>query len=80
MSKIQEPRGDDNIVDTDTELEHDPVHDTKEVENTIKIYITTVIYENIWDKEGNDEKIFECYSWITNIIERSYCYWYRGGQ
>ena len=36
MSKIQEPRGDDNIVDTNTELEYDPVHDTKEVEIQLK--------------------------------------------
>ena len=34
MSKVQEPRGDDNIVDTDNDPDYGPIHDTKEV----KIY------------------------------------------
>ena len=36
MSKIQEPRGDGGLVDTDTELEHGSVHDIKEVGNKMK--------------------------------------------
>ena len=35
LSKIQEPRGNDDLVDNDTDLEHVPVHDTKEVANKI---------------------------------------------
>ena len=53
MSKIQEPRGYDDLVDTDIELEHGPVHDTKEVENEINKFFTTVIAKNIQDKELN---------------------------
>ena len=56
MSKVQEPRGDDNIVDTDNDTEHGLIHDTKEVENINKNNITTVISENRQDKEINDEK------------------------
>ena len=57
MRKIQEPRGDDDLVDTDIDLEHGPVHDTKEVENTMNKNLTTVIAENKQGKEVNDEKI-----------------------
>ena len=57
MSKAQEPRGDDELVDTNTGLEHGPDHDTKDVENTINKNLTTVIDEKRQDKEVNDEKI-----------------------
>ena len=56
MSKVQEPRGDDNIVDTDNDPEHGTIHDTKEVENINNKNLTTVIAENRQDKEIDDEK------------------------
>ena len=58
MRKIKEPRGDDDLVDTDTESENGPVRDTKEVANTINKNITTVIADNRQDKEVNDENIY----------------------
>ena len=51
MSEIQELREDNDIMDTDTDIEHGYVHDTKEVENTINKYLTTVIAENKQDKK-----------------------------
>ena len=54
----QEPWGYDNLIDTDIELEHGSVHDTKEVENTINSNINTAVYENRQDKEVNEEFIF----------------------
>ena len=56
MSNIKELREDEDIVYTDTDLEHGPVHDTKEVENTIVQNVNTVIAENRQDKKVNDEK------------------------
>ena len=50
MRKIQEPRGDEYLLDTDTEQEHGPVNDTKDVENKINKNITTVIDDNRQDK------------------------------
>ena len=46
-----------NLVDTDTELQHDTVHDTEEVELKINKNLTTVIAENKKDDEVIDEKI-----------------------
>ena len=43
MRKIQEPRGDEDLVDIDTNTEHGPVSDTKEMENIINKNLTTVI-------------------------------------
>ena len=54
MRNIQQPKGDDNLVDTDTDPEHVPVHDTKEVANKINRDITTVISDNRQYKELND--------------------------
>ena len=56
MRKNQELREDDNLVDTDTdtELEHGPVHDTKEVRNIINKNITTAVSENRQGKKVND--------------------------
>ena len=50
MSNNQELRDYDDLVDTDTELEHGPVHETKEVENKINKNITTVNSENRQEK------------------------------
>ena len=50
MRKIQEPRGDEDFVDTDIDPEHGNVHDTKEVANTIEKTFTTVIDDNRQDK------------------------------
>ena len=50
MSNNQELRDYDDLVDTDTELEHGPVHDTEEVEKTINKNVITVIAENEQDK------------------------------
>ena len=50
MSKVQEPRGDDNIVDTNFDPEHGHVRDTKRVANTINKNLTTVIADNRQDK------------------------------
>ena len=57
MNKIQEPRGDNHPVDTNNDPEHGPIHDTKEVENTINKRYTTVIADNRQDREVNDENI-----------------------
>ena len=57
MRKIQEPRGDEYLLDTDTEQEHGPVNDTKDVENKINKNITTVIDDNRQDKQVNDGNI-----------------------
>ena len=37
-------------------MEHGPVHDTKEVENTMNKNLTNMIAENRQDKEVNYEK------------------------
>ena len=76
MRKIQELRADENLVDADTDLEYDHVHDIKEAENTINKDLTTVIAENSQDKKlMTKKKIIICIL-STNIIGRPYCYWY----
>ena len=57
MRKIQEPRGDDDPLDTDTDLKDGPVHDTKEEANTFDKNITNIIADNRQDKEVSDEII-----------------------
>ena len=44
-----------NLVYTDTELEHDTLHDTEEVEKKINQKLTTVLEENKLDDEVLDE-------------------------
>ena len=51
MSNIQELMEDEDLVDTDTDLEHGPVHDTEKVENTINQNVNTMIAENRQDKK-----------------------------
>ena len=52
MSNINEPREYDDLVDTDTDLEHGPVNDTEEVKNIINKNVSTVIAENEQDKKS----------------------------
>ena len=53
----QESRGNDDLVDTDTNMEHDNFHDTEESENNTNKNISTVICETKQDDEVIDEKI-----------------------
>ena len=57
MSNIKELREYDYLVDTDTELEHGPVHDNEEVLTTINENLTTVIAEDKQDKKVKCEKL-----------------------
>ena len=50
MRNVQELREDDNIVDTDTDLEHGSAHGTEEVEKIMNKKVTTGIAENRQDK------------------------------
>ena len=52
MSNNQELREYDDLVDTDTDLEHGPVNDTEEVEKAINKNVTTVIAENEQDNKS----------------------------
>ena len=52
MSNNQELRYYDNLVDTDTELEHGTVNDTEEVGKSINKNVTTVIAENEQDEKS----------------------------
>ena len=48
-------REDQDLVDTDTELEHNTVHNTEELENNNNRNLTTAIYETKQDDEVLDE-------------------------
>ena len=52
MSNNQELGYYDDLVDTDTELEHGTVNDTEEVEKSINKNVTTVIAENEQDEKS----------------------------
>ena len=54
----QERRENSYLDDTNTELEHDTVHDNKELENNANKNLTTVIFETKQDDEVLDKKIF----------------------
>ena len=53
----QERRENDDLVDTDTELEYDTVHDTEELENNTNKNITNFISEAKQDVEVLGETI-----------------------
>ena len=53
----QESIENDDIVDTDTDIEQDTVHNTEELENDTNKNLTNVIYENKKDDEVLDEII-----------------------
>ena len=57
MIDTQEYRENDYLVDNDTDLEHDNVHDTEEVENKTNKIITNVIAETKQDDEFLDKKL-----------------------
>ena len=57
MINTQESREDDNILDTDTDLEHDTFYDTEEAEKKINKNLTTAIVENKQDNEVVDENL-----------------------
>ena len=57
MSNNQELRVYEDLVDTDTDLEHGPVHDTEEVENKINKNVTTVIAENEQDRKARIQNL-----------------------
>ena len=52
MSNNQELRDYEDLVDTDTELEHGPVHDTEQVEKANNKNVTTLIAENEQDTKS----------------------------
>ena len=54
----QDRRENSYLDDTNTELEHDTVHDNKELENNANKNLTIVIFETKQDDEVLDEKIF----------------------
>ena len=51
MRNIQELRGDKDLLDNGTKLEHGYIHNTQEMENIVNKYLTTVIDENRQDKK-----------------------------
>ena len=53
----KECREDNNLVDKNTDLEHNTVHDTKKKKNKSNKNLTTGIVENKQDDEVLDEKI-----------------------
>ena len=58
MSNNQELRDYDDLVYTDTELEHGPVHDTEWVEKANNKNVTTLIAENEQDTKSMIQNIF----------------------
>ena len=74
MSNNQELGYYDDLVDTDTELEHGTVNDTEEVEKAINKNVTTVIAENEQDEKSMIQNLFQCCGLCTNRTGRSYWY------